>query len=193
VWPILAGEVVHHARSSLEHIVWELIEHEGGTPQLGVTGFPVLWNKSNYKPKFARMIEGINADAYAIIEALQPLRPTYTSDPLYVLNEMWNRDKHRLLNMAVLESYALQVQFHFPDGLRLIVVPIPAGPRPKRTGLYRRKLPWPLAPGVPVDALTSVQPQFMGGPAHGEAPLKVLTELYGFAASVVDKLIATVS
>src|SRR6266571_1418849 len=42
-YSIVAGEVVHHARSALDHAIWQMVP----APTLGLTGFPVLRNRSD--------------------------------------------------------------------------------------------------------------------------------------------------
>jgi hypothetical protein len=190
-WAILAGEIVHQSRSALEHIVWELIEANGGTPKQGVTGFPVFWEKTKYRSKFKGMIDGINAQAFAIIDGLQPLRPDYTSDPLYVLNEMWNRDKHRLLNIAVYAIHALSIWFGLPDGTRSLIIEIPQGPLPEDTEITRRGLPFHLPREAKVVGEAVVTHNFVGGPADGKPFVEVLSQLVEFAESVVSKLVGT--
>jgi hypothetical protein len=190
-WAILAGEIIHQSRSALEHIVWELIENNGGIPKEGTTGFPVLWEKTKYDRNFKRMVEGINAQALAIIDGLQPLGPDYASDPLYVLNEMWNRDKHRLLNIATYAILGLKIVCRFPDGPRSFMVNFPQGPLPLGTEIARRSLPFHLPREVEVVAYSVFSHDFVGGPADGKPFLEVLSKLCEFAESIVDKLIAT--
>lgn len=190
-WSILAGEVIHQARSALEHIVWELIENNGGVPKVGVTGFPVFWDKTKYKRKFRSMVDGINAEAFAIIDGLQPLRPDYTSDSLYLLHEMWNRDKHRILNTGVFAIGSLKAMFLFPNDLRAFIVNIPDGPLPQATEIERRRLPFRLPPEVKVTGEVWVAHKFVGGPADGKPFLELLSELCEFAERIVDKLIAS--
>jgi hypothetical protein len=43
-WGVVAGEIVHHLRSALDHLAWQLVLDNGGTPKTGSQGtmFPIL-------------------------------------------------------------------------------------------------------------------------------------------------------
>jgi hypothetical protein len=61
---IIAGEIISHARSALEHAVWEMVP----VPKQGVTGFPVFRVESgvknrDYNSRGVAMIDGINPAA----------------------------------------------------------------------------------------------------------------------------------
>jgi len=191
-WSAIAGEVVHQSRSALDHIVWDLIVDNGNTPP-DRSGFPVYWEEAKYNDGVDGMIGGINEQARRIIDGLQPFGPDYASDPLYLLNEMWNRDKHRLLNINTFAIQALRVSFRFPDRWRAIMVNFPEGPLPERAEIERRDLGFDLPREVPVYGSVAVNHKFVGGPADGKSFLGTLSELRKFTKSVVDKLVATAS
>jgi hypothetical protein len=66
--------------------------------------FPVRINQADYIRRGLRQIKGINSSAATIIEGLQPLNSGDTSAPLYILNRLWNRDKHQILNFVGVPS-----------------------------------------------------------------------------------------
>ena len=192
-WSVTAGEAIHQSRSALDHIVWDLILANGGTPKEGDSGFPVFWEEGKYETGADRMIDGISEQARAIIGALQPFRADYRADPLYVLNEMWKREKHRLPNIASLAVHALQVSFALPDGIRRIMINLPEGPLPQNAEIERRDLGFHLAPEVPVRGDVAVSRQFVDGPADGRSFPGFLSELHGLSEGIVDSLIDTAS
>lgn len=97
---ILAGEFVHQLRSTLDHLVWQLVEAEQQTPN-DRHAFPV--RRVPFPNGFKRTVrtqqlQGVPAAAIGLIEGAQPYR---ARDPqghwLAVLDGMWQADKHRLL------------------------------------------------------------------------------------------------
>jgi len=100
---LLAGEVVYHLRSSLDHLAWELVKANGGTPSKK-TAFPIYCTdiRANEKelPRYEGKIQGMSISAKAIIERLQPYHGRDTdpcSDPLWILHDLNNADKHQAL------------------------------------------------------------------------------------------------
>ena len=96
-WGLLIGDCVHNLRSSLDHLVWQLAGGRGNTK----TEFPIArdskWYESNAPKKFPH----VGPDARKIIKSFQPCyrRPNDPEgDPLWVLNDLANIDKHRLLH-----------------------------------------------------------------------------------------------
>src|SRR5689334_10226141 len=124
-YSVIASEIIGHARSALEHAVWEI------TPiadRCRRTAFPVfrfekatdrITGKEGYYDRDApAMIKGIDAKAAAIIKAAQPFGIDYHIRPLYLLNELWNTDKHRLLNTCA----------SYPDFIAVNHMPMPPSP-----------------------------------------------------------------
>lgn len=108
-WGVQIGEIVHNLRSALEHVAWAAIEANGNAPIPRVTGFPLCINKSDFistgRGGGQRMIDGVSDDVRALIDRLQPFHQREKGgDPkshiLYVLNELWNTDKHRVLHLC---------------------------------------------------------------------------------------------
>jgi hypothetical protein len=100
---VLSGEIVHHLRSCLDHIVWEFSEEAYRTGENSrYIEFPILHTRPSPKNKptvYDRKIKGVtNAAALKLIGELQPYdRPYPTSDPLFIINAMDITDKHREL------------------------------------------------------------------------------------------------
>jgi hypothetical protein len=94
------GEFLHNLRSSLDHLVWQLVEQNGGKPT-GDTSFPILKvaptpnRKGEKRPPY--IAGGVSSEALAVIDWAQPYQweERYTEHPLWLLNQLWNIDKHR--------------------------------------------------------------------------------------------------
>lgn len=107
-WGVQIGEIVHNLRSALEHVVWKAVEANGNVPTRA-TGFPLFVNESDFRAAGRsggqRMINGVSDDVRALIERLQPFHAREKGEEpeahiLYVLNELWNTDKHRVLHLC---------------------------------------------------------------------------------------------
>lgn len=112
-------------RASLDYLVYELSPPE--VRKKRKTQFPIFTEESDFKKYAPSMIEGITGDNRDVIERMQPYNQTNVAanDPLAILNELSNRDKHRLLipmiaavdRMSVwVSSDNADVHFHFLNG-----------------------------------------------------------------------------
>jgi hypothetical protein len=97
---VLAGEIIHHLRSCLDHLVWQFSSPK--SRQSTSIEFPILDHEpisekqlSRYKGK----IEGIaNPAIRDLIKRLQPYNsPDYIDSPLSIIHHMDIFDKHREL------------------------------------------------------------------------------------------------
>ncbi len=118
VLPVVVGDFVHNLRSSLDHLARGLVISSGGTPQDPHTAFPVRARK----PKDRLYVAGgVDRRALALIKRLQPYNPRYkrpSDSPLYVLNELNIRDKHRQLNLTAVAMSAARSYVRLPGGTR---------------------------------------------------------------------------
>ena len=109
-WSVRAGEFAYNLRSALDHLIWRLVEANGGSPDK-LSSFPIydqLCDRRN-RNNFERHIRGISQSGAAYIESVQP---HYMSDRFYapdaervarglgMLHEICNMDKHRHLAIA---------------------------------------------------------------------------------------------
>jgi hypothetical protein len=103
---LLAGEVVHHLRSILDHIVWQFSDPTYREAHPRWIEFPVLETRPPEKDLFTsytRKIKGVtNPVVRDLIEGLQP----YSSDdpidsPLLIIHNFDVIDKHRELVITV--------------------------------------------------------------------------------------------
>jgi hypothetical protein len=123
---VLAGEIIHHLRSSLDHLMCALVLQRSNVVN-SRHGFPICLNEKDFRAarKTGKM-EGISGAAEAIVERLQPYRNadwrnTVSDNPLSILHQFNNTDKHRLL--AVIVSAARTGYCHRTDWARTVVRP----------------------------------------------------------------------
>jgi hypothetical protein len=196
-YSIVAGEIIGHARSALEHAVWEMVP----SPDPGGTGFPVFrleTKAERIKPKDryydrdgVRKIDGINPKAAAIIKAEQPFGPNYQTNLLHILNELWNRDKHRLLNTCIAYPQAMQLMYVGADK-KLISdrqILLPANIKDS-TELFREP-----HPGADVQVMAEVDTRgviFDGGLVDGKPVPQFLLKLVEFSDRIIDALAMTI-
>jgi hypothetical protein len=91
---VVAGDVVHNLRSSLDHVANQLVVANGGTPVIGPGGttFPIV--RPGQEPRVAG---GVSPEAMNLIRQVQPQDYWLEEHPLSVLQHLWNMDKHREL------------------------------------------------------------------------------------------------
>lgn len=123
---VIAGEIVFHDRSALEHLAWMLVKRNKKKPRKN-NSFPI-WERGN-KEHFLRdtlrprkgkqragTLYGVRHDAAALIEELQPYN---ASDPtrqvLAVLNRLARDDRHRTLHGSFIGTN--------PDDLQQLFIP----------------------------------------------------------------------
>jgi hypothetical protein len=95
---VLAGEIVHHLRSSLDHLVHALVIKSGNTPTRRHQ-FPICSTEKNFHDACKKeALKYISPSARKLITAVQPYtQPVPQNTVLSVINEYDNCDKHRLL------------------------------------------------------------------------------------------------
>jgi len=102
-WGVTVGEVVHHLRSALDHLVWQLVKLNEREPGRW-SSFPIY--RKAPKAGFAKVAQGcgkhrgplygVGAEALTRIKLAQP----YNGGDcrlLAVLDDIWQADKHRFL------------------------------------------------------------------------------------------------
>jgi hypothetical protein len=98
---IIIGDILHNLRSALDHIAWQLALLSTPSPH-DKTEFPIFWQNDNRTNGIIkRLLQNVPDDARKVIEALQPYAtPNPRTHPLWLLQELSNRDKHRLLTLT---------------------------------------------------------------------------------------------
>ncbi len=102
---LIAGDVCHNLRSALDHLACQLTLLSARKPTKS-TQFPIFKSRIEYDQKSPPMIKGILPTIAARIERLQPYNTAPLGDPLktnplWILSELSNADKHRMINIAL--------------------------------------------------------------------------------------------
>jgi hypothetical protein len=107
---VLAGEIIHHLRSCLDHIVWHFSDttYREKRGNISFIGFPILKEPptpTNVFTKYERKIKGIrNPRVLALIKQLQPYgRPDPLDSLLLAIHNLDIIDKHR--ELVIVLSY----------------------------------------------------------------------------------------
>jgi hypothetical protein len=99
---VLAGEIVHHLRSCLDHLVWHF-SADTARAKPGSIEFPIFEVEPSEKKEIARYagkIKGItNTNVLRLIENMQPYKAgaNIANHPLLIVHNMDRFDKHREL------------------------------------------------------------------------------------------------
>jgi len=106
---VIAGNIVHQIRASLDNLVWQLVIANECKPRGGAGGnsFPILtWMDSDktFANLTANTLRGVHPEHCALIEGLQPYKRPSGRDPirqhpLGILSALSNRDKHQVLQV----------------------------------------------------------------------------------------------
>lgn len=95
---VMAGEVFHQLRSSLDHLLYALVVKNGGTPTTK-TQFPMCSTIKAFEEAVTNgRIKGVSSAAEKLIRSVQPYStPTPDDTILSVINQYNVLDKHNLL------------------------------------------------------------------------------------------------
>ena len=186
---IIAGEVISQIRSALDHTVWAMVP----VANRDRCSFPVFDNKRGYIKYGLPKIHGINSSASTIIEGLQPFNCGGPSAPVYILNKLWNRDKHQILNFVGGAVDAYKRIYFLKDGTtREIVADVPRRRLEDGAEVIRVKHPDFYRPQMRVVTHMTLCLKFWDDDI---APDKEVTELLAnlieFGKGVVEVLAAT--
>jgi hypothetical protein len=100
---VLSGEVVHHLRSCLDHLVWHFSNAEARLNHSGAIEFPIFEAKpllNKEIERYERKVQGItNANVLQRIKDVQPYNAgaNVADNPLLIIHNMDRFDKHREL------------------------------------------------------------------------------------------------
>ncbi len=138
---VTAGEIIHQLRSSLDHLVWQLVLQNGKIPTQEHQ-FPICSTLDKYENSRKRgRTKGVSASAAALIQGCQPYHKgkDFERHPLWVLREMDDTDKHRLLVVVGAVASLREVAVGSEQGdLEIIGLSPPKWPaRPTEDGAFR--------------------------------------------------------
>lgn len=107
-WGVLFGDMLHNLRSALDHLAWQLVRVNGHQPDSRTT-FPIFYDQKEFLPKgrATRAMRGMSPEVQARIKGLQPFDPDGKEPEdkaLWLLRELNNYDKHRIVTPCVLAT-----------------------------------------------------------------------------------------
>jgi hypothetical protein len=114
---VVVGDIVHNARSCLDHLVYELSRPlDGGEPP-GGTEFPIFLNGREFKAKGRSggrfKIRAVRRGAKGVVERFQPYHRRKDPDLflLWQLHELSKIDKHRVVHVVTSSAEVTDVHF----------------------------------------------------------------------------------
>jgi hypothetical protein len=122
-WPIMIGEILYHARSALDHVVFDLSRGVNVRCEFPIFNDKAIFYETgkNGQPtrrSGLRRIAGISHEgARALIESVQPFNTRQGGTEfsvLWLLHELGNIDKHRTLHLCRREADKLEFTFRRP-------------------------------------------------------------------------------
>lgn len=97
---VRSGEVIHHFRSCLDYLVCSLVSAYGTVTKEHM--FPVCATELGWEKSHRKKLAGLPPPVVAKIRDLQPFHQSNPEQStLYVINDLDNADKHRLLPLSV--------------------------------------------------------------------------------------------
>jgi hypothetical protein len=95
--PLILGDCLQNLRSSLDYLVWELVEAAGKIPDDRLM-FPIAITQKQYEEalKKRHRLDNVDSRAIAIIDRFQPFHsPRPEATVLAILDKLTNINKHR--------------------------------------------------------------------------------------------------
>ncbi len=192
---LLFGDCVHNLRSALDLLAHDLAWRGARGPITEWTdrgsAFPV-WRTTPREGEVRKRIGTIDPAAQTIIKGLQPrdAQDRFVPNDLWLLDELWNFDKHRRLQLTLFAVVAFGLGSQGPQFSVEWFEPLGGGPIRRETPLFRYKVE--PAPGTTVDMKRT--PRFavtlgQGTPAQGEPIVPLLRRLHDYVVTdVVEPL-----
>src|SRR6266851_4415181 len=123
---LITGDAIQNLRTTLDHLVWQLVEVEVGKPAKPKRiSFPIYGSLEEYETGFPEKMKAmkLGPTTVAALAALKPYRGG--NDTLWLISELNNIDKHRLLVTvaAYLDKLLVQVD---PFAIQELAPEIPA-------------------------------------------------------------------
>jgi hypothetical protein len=161
---LLIGEFVYSVRSALDHAAYDLTEWESGTPLSGTiaksSAFPIFNNGREYRKREKNgkpsrgsglyKIRGMSRDMRAVVERLQPYhrQKNPSARLLWLLEELANVDKHRLLPLTAAALVGSQFRLSSTSPGPLAVHQIEVFPGPLKPNAILARFAIDGAPGL---------------------------------------------
>jgi hypothetical protein len=115
----IVGDFLTNVRASLDYTVWQIVEHEGTEEPSTSNMFPISRSEKSFRSQVkSNKLRGVPSKAQDKIEAMQPWKNA-TYQPLMLLNDLVNKDKHRTLNYCI--SVASDVGLEYFKNKKLVL------------------------------------------------------------------------
>lgn len=133
------GDVLFNLRSTLDHLAYQLTPKDLGIDPRTIS-FPIYDSREEFAairkdgepaPRSGLFkIRGLPAGAQEVVERLQPYHGGSPRDqPLWLLNELCNIDKHRAVHVAVTNVKSGMLRIRYPPGSFFSDTPMKAATR----------------------------------------------------------------
>lgn len=101
-WSVILGEFLYDLRSAMDHVARQLVIANGRKPT-GRSEFPIFKDPGDFEGRSCPKTQGMHAEVKRVMEEMQPFRvlpenPTATTP--WLIHDLCNKDKHRLLNVT---------------------------------------------------------------------------------------------
>lgn len=129
---LILGDCVHNLRSVLDHIAWQLsVSYRGNAANVRAVksvSFPICGAETStpgladWSSTAPRALQDVDSAVWDVFRIFQPFKPrnlgdTYKDHPLWLLNELWNFDKHRQLVLVLSFLYDNRIGMTSPEGV----------------------------------------------------------------------------
>lgn len=109
---LLAGDIANNARCALDYLVYKASKLVPGSPARRKLKFPITNDCSWWNPSNTRIVlNDVDPMLVDVVESFQPYNGLGADDPLFLLHEINNSDKHHTLRttMAIIrhQSFGL--------------------------------------------------------------------------------------
>ncbi|MDE0146112.1 MAG: hypothetical protein OXL95_09610 [Nitrospira sp.] len=119
-WSVRIGEIVYNLRSSLDHLVWQLVVDNGKNPSRK-NAFPIFSEESDWENMTKDKLSGVRYEIKKRIRDLQPfgggLGLPFNVNVFGQLDYLCNVDKHRHLNLVCTTLRGLKPEAHSGEAL----------------------------------------------------------------------------
>jgi len=121
---VVLGDVIHNARSALDHLVWQLVIANGKTPTRS-NAWPIVTNPNEWKSSAAKRLKGVHTRQIKLIDQGQPYKAGRSARNTFpgMLQSLSNTDKHQIVHptFALMVDPGEEVKFTIKKGPGRIV------------------------------------------------------------------------
>jgi hypothetical protein len=189
---LIAADCVHNLRASLDQLVFALSWSYTAGPLTEKVAkdceFPIYGPREPTSSELRKRIGAIDPDAQGIIKDLQPHHAgdAFPAEKLWILDQLWNLDKHRALPLTIFGQQAVQIS---PQAITSSATFRVQGPIHRKTEIIRFAGSRPESYPDPKGAVVLDIAFGQGSPAYGHPVTAFLTELADYLRDeVIGKL-----